>query len=260
MMEYLDATFSPADFAALRERDLSDTACVVFDVLRATSSMLTALAHGAEAIVPVEDIPQALQWKQKHPEVLLAGERDGWRIHAGLTGGVEFDLGNSPREYSAERVAGRMIVSTTTNGTRALRACAGAPLTLVGAFLNLEATARELMRRDFKRVLLVCGGTFEEMALEDVLAVGGLAELLLSQAPEAASSDAVQMALQLYRQHRDDLSAAMRFARNGRKLLSHPELKEDVAACLAVNQLDLVAVMGADGSVRRLRSMAGGLH
>lgn len=252
MMEHLDATFSPADFSALRERDLSGTACVVFDVLRATSSMLTALAHGAEAVAPVEDIPQALEWRRRDPEVLLAGERDGHRIHAGLTGGVEFDLGNSPREYTADKVAGRRIVTTTTNGTRALRACAGAPLTLVGAFLNLAAVARELRRRDFARVLLVCGGTFEEMALEDVLAAGGLAELLLAEAPQAAVSDAVQMALQLYRQHREDLAGAMRLARNGRKLLASPELREDVAVCVRLNALDLAAAMGADGWVRRL--------
>jgi 2-phosphosulfolactate phosphatase len=252
MMEYLDATFSPADFAALRERNLADTACVVFDVLRATSSMLTALAHGAAAVVPVEDIPQAMAWRQAHPEVLLAGERDGLRIHAGLTGGVEFDLGNSPREYTPERVAGRVIVTTTTNGTRALRACAGAPLILVGAFLNLQAVARELLRQNYPRVLLVCGGTFEEMALEDVLAAGGLADLLLLEAPQATLSDAVQIALQLYRQHHQDLAAAMRLARNGRKLLAHPELCGDVAACLQLNQLDLVAAMDADGMVRRL--------
>lgn len=251
MMEHLDATFSPAEFGALRQRDLSTTACVVFDVLRATSSMLTALAQGAEAVVPVEDIPQALDWRRKHPEVLLAGERHGLRIHAGLTGGVEFDLGNSPREYTADRVAGRVIVTTTTNGTRALRACARAPLTLVGAFLNLQAVARELRRRAFPRVLLVCGGTFEEMALEDVLAAGALAELLGRETPHAAISDAVQIALQLYRQHQGDLLAAMRLARNGRKLLAHPQLCADVAACLQVNQLDVVAVMGADGLVRR---------
>lgn len=252
MIEYVDATFSPAEFSALRERDWSGTACVVLDVLRATSSMLTALAHGAAAVAPVEDIPQALEWRRKHPEVLLAGERDGHRIHAGLTGGVEFDLGNSPREYTAEKVAGRVIVTTTTNGTRALRACAGAPLTLVGAFLNLAAVAQALQRRDYRRVLLVCGGTFEEMALEDVLAAGGLAELLLAGAPQAAVSDAVHMALQLFRLHRDDLAGAMRLARNGRKLLASAELREDVAVCVRLNQYDLAAALGADGLVRRL--------
>lgn len=252
MMEYLDATFSPADFADLPGRDLSSTVCVVFDVLRATSTMLTALANGATAVVPVEDIPQALEWRRRNPGVLLAGERDGLRIHGGLSGGVEFDLGNSPREFTAERVAGKVIVTTTTNGTRALRACAGAPLVLVGAFLNLKALAAAVRQGGFPRVLLVCGGTFEEMALEDVLAAGALAELLLRGAPSAGVSDAVEIARQLYRQHGHDLGAAMRLARNGRKLLAHPELSGDVAACVKVDSLDLVAAMGRDGLVRRL--------
>jgi 2-phosphosulfolactate phosphatase len=76
----LEVLFTPADFAALAGRDLGQTCCVVFDVLRATSSMVTALAHGAEAVQPVADIPEALALRAAHPEVLLAGERNGLRI------------------------------------------------------------------------------------------------------------------------------------------------------------------------------------
>jgi 2-phosphosulfolactate phosphatase len=249
-MVYLEALFTPADFGALRGRDLSGAVCVVFDVLRATSSMLTALANGAAAVIPVEDIPQALAIRQRQPDVLLAGERDGLRIRAAQTGGVEFDLGNSPREYTAAKVAGRVIVSTTTNGTRALRACAGARLTLVSAFLNLRATAAEVQRQRPARIILVCGGTFEEMAFEDVLAAGALADLLLAALPEARGCDAVTIAHQLYRQHSGDLAAAMRCAKNGRKLLANPDLRDDVAACLQVNSLALVAAMDAEGQVR----------
>src|SRR5258705_11320215 len=127
----LEAEFSPAEFAVLRERDLSRTVCVVFDVLRATTSMVSALANGAEAIIPVSEISEALAIRQQRPQVLLAGEREGLRIRGNLTGGVEFDLGNSPREFTAEKVQGRTIVMTTTNGTRALRASSGARPLLV---------------------------------------------------------------------------------------------------------------------------------
>jgi len=118
--------FTPAEFEALSKRDLSKSTCVVFDVLRATSSMVTALANGAEAIIPVSEISEALEIKRKDPQVLLAGERDGLRIEANLTGSISFDLGNSPREFTKEKVTGKKIVITTTNGTRALRACAHA--------------------------------------------------------------------------------------------------------------------------------------
>src|SRR5689334_12937954 len=118
----LEVLFAPAEFVALRERDLRDTVCVVFDVLRATSSMVTALANGAEAIIPVSEIAEALAIQERNPRVLLAGERDGVRIQSALTGGIAFDLGNSPREFTRENVSGKTIVITTTNGTRALRA------------------------------------------------------------------------------------------------------------------------------------------
>ena len=121
----LEVILSPAEFAGLRQRDLSQAVCVVFDILRATTSMITALANGAEAIIPVGEISEALALRQKNPSVLLAGERHGLRIRADLTGSIDFDLGNSPREFTVEKVSGKIIVMTTTNGTRALRAWFG---------------------------------------------------------------------------------------------------------------------------------------
>ena len=138
----LDAILSPAELPALAKRDLRDATCVVFDVLRATSTFVTALHHGAKAIVPVSEIAEALAIRRKQPDVLLGGERDGMKISADQTGGIDFDLGNSPREYTPETVRDKTIVSTTTNGTRALRACAGAKTVLAASFLNLTVTAK----------------------------------------------------------------------------------------------------------------------
>ena len=126
MKAALEVTFAPAEFEALKGRDLSRTTCVVFDVLRATSTMALALSNGEEAIIPVAGIAEALRLREEQPAMLLAGERDGVRIPASLAGGVDFDLGNSPREFTRDKVQGKTIVMTTTNGTRALRACAGA--------------------------------------------------------------------------------------------------------------------------------------
>ena len=127
----LQTTFTPADFEALAQTDLSETTCVVFDILRATSSMVTALANGAERIRPVATIEEALEQQAAHPDALLCGERHGRRITAEQTGGSDFVLGNSPREYTADQVAGKTLITTTTNGTRALRACLKARETLV---------------------------------------------------------------------------------------------------------------------------------
>src|SRR2546423_1168480 len=140
MAKKLEVLFTPAEFQMLRQRDLSNAICVVFDVLRATSSMVTALGNGAEAIMPVQQISEALEIKARQPDVLLAGERKGVRIEGKLSGGIPFDFGNSPREFTPEKVRGKRIVTTTTNGTRALRACAKARLALASSFLNLQAT------------------------------------------------------------------------------------------------------------------------
>ncbi len=239
-MRRLEILFTPAEFEKLPGRDLSRTTCVVFDILRATTCIVTALAHGAEAVRPVAAIAEAVRWRVADAEVLLAGERDGVRITARQSGGVEFDLGNSPREFTRERVRGRRIVTTTTNGTRALRACTGAAATWVGAFLNLEALAERLAQDRPEELLLVCSGTHEEASTEDLLAAGALAERLWQEWGDAAT-DSAHIARAFYATHRGDLLSAMRQARNGRRLLAMPELVADVEHCL---QRDTTTVLG----------------
>lgn len=252
MIETVEVLFTPADFEALSGQDLSESGCVVFDILRATSSILTALGNGASAVIPVADIPEALAVRQQRPDVLLAGERNGVRIRAAQTGGVNFDLGNSPREYVADRVAGRAIVSTTTNGTRALRACAGAREILVGALLNLRATAARVEELEPRRLIVVCSGTFEQTAFEDVLAAGALVELLAPRLSNARWSDAVLIAARIYRDHAGDLAAALRLARNGRQLLSIPDLRDDVDFCARLDTIPRPAALFPDGQIKFL--------
>jgi len=185
MQTSLEVLFAPAEFAALEQRDLSGTECVVFDVLRATSSMVTALANGASAIVPVAEIPEALKFRASDTRILLAGERDGLRIKSDLTGGAAFDLGNSPREFTREKVNDKTIAMTTTNGTRALRACTRAKTVLAASFLNLRATADCVA--DARELILVCSGTLDQTAYEDVLAAGAMCDLLWPSTAPATS-------------------------------------------------------------------------
>ena len=247
----LEVLFTPAEFERLPQRDLSKTVCVVFDVLRATSTMVTALGNGAEAILPVADIPEALAWRQMRPEVLLAGERDGVRIEANLTGGIAFDLGNSPREFTPDIVRGRTIVMTTTTGTRALRACAGARLVLACSFLNLRATTDVIAQEEVSHLLLVCSGTHEEAAYEDTLAAGAFCDLIWHRFSRGRVADSAGMARRLFHLAHKNLVEAFSESRNGRRLLAHPDLKEDVAFCARVDRLGLVAELNAQGEVRR---------
>ena len=264
----IDAILTPAGLPALAKRDLRETLCVVFDVLRATSTFVTALHNGAKAIIPVSEISEALAFKKaesgkrKAETILLGGERDGVKIRAAQTGGTDFDLGNSPRECTPEKVRGKTIVSTTTNGTRALRACAGAKTVLAGSFLNLTATAEFIKKLQPAEVLLVCAGTRENCALEDVMAAGALCELLevgssrcddrtAQRAVPTKISDSAEIARRAWAQAKSDLAAAAGNATNARRLLAIPELRDDVAFCLQRDVFPLVAKMEADGAIRR---------
>jgi 2-phosphosulfolactate phosphatase len=269
----LEVILTPAELPALAKRDLRDSACVVFDVLRAASTFVTALHNGSKAIVPVSDITEALAICKRQPDVLLGGERDGLKIRVAQTGGIEFDLGNSPREHTSEKVHGKTIVSTTTNGTRALRACAGAKTVVAASFLNLTATVKFIRRLKPAHVLLVCAGTRENTALEDVLAAGAMCEMLIRrgetpgepkkeqkhsgsrghsprQSENYNLSDSAEIARRIYTQAMPDFAAAVRTSENARRLLAIPELRDDVPFCLQPDIFPLVAKMGTDGTIR----------
>lgn len=256
----IETILSPAELSQLAGRDWRGTACVVFDILRATSTFVTALNHGATAIIPVSEISEAIARRREQPEFLLAGERDGVKIRAAQSGGVDFDFGNSPREFRPEAVRGKTIVSTTTNGTRALRACAGSPCVAAAAFLNLTATAKFLRTKKFSHLLLVCAGTGESVADEDVLAAGALIELLQNSPSVPRSGEgennycgldaASEMARQQFATARTKLTAVIGNSQNGRRLLANPDLCADVAFCAQRDVYDLVAVMSADGALR----------
>ncbi len=201
----IDVALNPAEIALLPQRDLSATTCVVFDILRATSSMITALEHGATEIHPVRTIEEALAFKARMPLAVLGGERFGDLIPG-------FDVGNAPHEYTA--MSGRTIITTTTNGTLALRACEGARRVLVGALLNLDALAEEVRREGPEHLLLVCAGTFADFALEDGYAAGELIVALEG----ADLTDAARASLAVARLFSSPLDALMA-ATNGRVLV-----------------------------------------
>jgi 2-phosphosulfolactate phosphatase len=251
MQANLEVLFTPAEFSALEPRDLSASVCVVFDVLRATTSMTMALAAGATRIFPVQEIVDAVELKRRHPNALLAGERNGVRILAAQSGGIDFDLGNSPREFTTERVAGREIIMTTTNGTRALQACVGAERILPAAILNLGAVAAWLGRKRPARLLVVCAGTFEEAAYEDTWAAGALCDLVWARFQGEAVSDSAGMAREIYRAAPKDLAEIVKHSRNARRLLADADLRDDVAFSW---RRDAQPVLGElrDGAVVRL--------
>jgi 2-phosphosulfolactate phosphatase len=234
----IDVAINPAEIAALPTRQLAHTTCVVFDVLRATSSMITALAGGVTEIHPVRTIEEALDLKADLPQALLGGERHGEAIKG-------FDLGNSPFEYCD--LGQRQIITTTTNGTIALRACEQAEAVLVGAMLNLAELSDEIRWREPEDLLLVCAGTFAEFALEDACAAG----LLIAALPGAELSDSAHAALAITKLFPDPLEA-LRAARNGRALAAKGRGKE-VEWCAQVSRFNVVGIM-EQAVIRRIEA------
>jgi 2-phosphosulfolactate phosphatase len=251
----LRVLFSPAEYEAMDAKDLLGVTCVVFDVLRATSTMLEALGNGATGILPAREIAEALALRTRHPQALLAGERDGLRIRAHLTGGIDFDLGNSPREFTQSRVEGHEIIMTTTNGTRALEACRKAKFVHIASFGNLTVLAQHLLSTGAASVCLVCAGTLENASFEDTLGAGALVDRLIKESggrPPWPLDDSAQIAWDLYRSHQHRLSQAAQSARNGRRLLAQPELAGDVPVCFQEDRNPHVARLGADQVIRKI--------
>ncbi len=140
-----------------------DATAAVIDVLRATTTLTVALSHGAAGVVTALDPAEAIAERNRRPGALLCGERGGRTIPG-------FDLGNSPFEYSAERVAGRTLVFASTNGSRALRHAAAAREVLAVAFVNASAAVERLAGA--KLVTLVCAADVGRVSLEDVACAG----------------------------------------------------------------------------------------
>lgn len=210
-------------------------AAVVFDILRATTTMTAALAAGARALCPVADRPSALALRDAlQPPPLLAGETNMHRQPG-------FDLGNSPEEMTPAAVAGRVLVLCTTNGTRAAAAAlaAGCRRLLAASLLNRTATARALATGELPaRVTLVCAGTQGRFSLDDVIGAGAVIEALLRLDIAAwEPTDAASAALALWEHHRHDIAGTLAGCHHGRQLVRNG-FGSDIAIAARVDAAD----------------------
>jgi 2-phosphosulfolactate phosphatase len=235
--------------------DLAGQTAVVIDVLRATTTVVHALAAGATAVVPCGQVDEARQTAQRlGGDALLAGERGGLPI-------AGFDLGNSPAEFTTSRVAGRTIVFTTTNGTRALLRCTAAKQILLAAFVNFSAVCRELGDED--RVAIVCAGTDGEVTREDVLLAGAIVDDLTRVAgrggagPRWRMNDQAEIAADAWhaavRALTDrPLGMALRASQGGRNLIEIGQ-QSDIDLAAQIDRFDLVPSYDpASGRIVRL--------
>jgi 2-phosphosulfolactate phosphatase len=211
---------------------------VVIDVLRATTTIIHALAAGCTAVRPCAEVEEAreLAGGMRAGRVLLGGERGGVPLPG-------FDLGNSPREYTAQVCRGRILVLTTTNGTRALLRAAEADRALVAGFVNYSAVCEQL-RQDARPLHILCAGTEGEVSLEDTLLAGALIEFLCETA-EVRLDDGARLAWDCFENHGRVLPGALEVGRGG-ATLKRLGYDEDIRAAGQVDQFVLVPELRRD--------------
>jgi 2-phosphosulfolactate phosphatase len=187
----IDVHFTPAGLVA---GELAGRGVVVIDALRATTTVVTALANGAKAIIPAASSEEAVRLASNLEKdgVLLAGERKCLKIEG-------FALGNSPREMTATVVSAKTIVLTTTNGTAALLAAQGGEPVLVGAPVNFKALADRgrAVLAERGELVIICAGRERQFAIEDAYTAGRLIKAVKRGIRKVALNDAARAAVAL---------------------------------------------------------------
>lgn len=215
---------------------------IVIDVLRCTSSIITALTNGAHAIIPMHTVSAARSKVAEHPQYLLAGERRGVKP----TG---FVLGNSPLEFTRDRVAGKTIVMTTTSGTAAFARVKGHPFVLVGAFLNaadVAQTALTLSEHNHLNISLALSGKRGSFSLEDFLGAGAIIHHLVNK--NLTYSDAAYASLLAYERAQSSLYAALCEGTHAQTLVDLG-FRNDVIHCTQMNKYATVPLLHGESIV-----------
>jgi len=207
--------------------DVSQSVIVIIDVLRATSTIATALENGAKSIIPVDSVPECIRIG-KQINAITAGERDG-KVAEGL------EYGNSPFEYPREFIEGKTLVLTTTNGTRLLHMALdnGATNIITGSFANIDAVCNYLIKKEMP-VILACAAWKDRVNIEDTLFAGMVIQKIKGHFN--INCDASKMAEGLYETAKPNLYEFMEKTNASHFLrLTSFGLQEDIKFCLTPN-------------------------
>ena len=230
--------------------DLAGNCVVVIDVLRATTTIVHALAAGAKKIIPCLEIDEAFQnAKPLGEQTVLGGERHG-RVIDG------FDLGNSPEEYRPAKVRGKTVIFTTTNGTQAMNVCRHARRVILGAFVNFSAVCEQVCDSD--NVDVVCAGTYNKITREDVLLAGAIVDNLERNHPgPCIFNDQSYIAADSWRNlvaesgNRIPLAESLRDTQGGRNLLKIG-MEHDIEVAASIDKFTIVPELDVKKWIIRL--------
>lgn len=205
---------------------------VVIDIFRATSAIVTAFYNGVSKMIPVATVEEAKEYQNNG--YLAAAERNGEMIEG-------FELGNSPFGYMNNKVKGKIIAISTTNGTQAIEASRKASKVVIGSFLNLDVLC-EYLASQKREVILVCAGWKNKFNLEDTLFAGAVVNKLINESNFTTSCDSAIASNHLYQLAKDNL---FEFLENSshRNRLAKLDLERDIQYCLTPNQCPVIPVL-----------------
>ena len=212
---------------------------VIIDIFRATSSICYGIDNGAGAIIPVSEVEECAAYREKGLSYLLAAERNGEVVDG-------FDFGNSPFSYTKEKVAGKTVVLTTTNGTHALHLSRSAKKIVIGSFFNLTALCGWLKQQD-ENILLVCAGWKNNFNLEDTVFAGAVIEQLRSK--DFRLDDSAIAAGDLYQIAKTDLPGYLAKTSHSERL-KKLGIEKDIAFCLNIDITTSIPVLQGEKLVK----------
>lgn len=225
----IDICLSPALFQFHEVQQ--DTLVVVVDIFRASTTICAAFSAGVATIIPLASIEEAEALKKSG--YLVGAERNVAKCDFA-------DFGNSPFEYSRDKVEGQTLAFTSTNGTRAIEVAAGVDTLVIGAFSNISIVADFCIKKE-QDVLVVCAGWNNRMNLEDTLFGGALADLLLHSGHFTAKSDSMQMALSMWKEANTNVQHYLSKSEHIQRLLLHG-LEKDINFCLTMNTTPVLPI------------------
>lgn len=230
----LDVFFGPPQAPA----DIAGRVVAVVDVLRASTTVAAALANGARAVVPLQSPDEVVDRLKSfsRSDVLLAGERKMLPISG-------FDLGNSPREMTAERVEGKTVLFTTTNGTAALNALSGTRDVVIASYVNFTAVLTMLRAalRGGTDIAVVCAGTDRQFSLEDAACAGRYVHHLTRRLSGVELNDAAIAATLIDRRFGENLRKLFEATAHGRAL-TEAGFAEDLAVCGSIDAFGVIPI------------------
>ncbi|MCK5066039.1 MAG: 2-phosphosulfolactate phosphatase [Bacteroidales bacterium] len=225
----IEVCYSPALFPYYENRN---AVVVVTDILRASSAIVTAFMNGVERIIPVGTLEEAKSYKERG--FMVAAERDGIvRDFA--------DFGNSPYNFTPERVKGNQIVYSTTNGTNAIQLASSGSQVLIGAYLNITALADHI-KKSGKDLLILCAGWKNKFNLEDTLFAGALSKMVLEDQQFFTICDATLGAMDLYEAAESDMLGYIEKVAQRHRLKKN-KLDDVIAYCHEFDRTRLIPVL-----------------